>query len=294
MSSTSIPTLPCNPSLSGLATYVPDIPFAQFESKTLCLQLLKPFWSSATARCPLIVFIQGSAWTVPNPHHQLPQLSAFAQAGFVVASVTHRSRAEAPFPAFLQDVKTAIRFLRAHADEHGIDPERVGIWGTSSGGNAALLAGLTDEAYGGEAYPEQSARVQAVVDCFGPTDIRALIDRSYPEAWQAPGNPFEQLSGKPMAESTAIFDAMSPVRLIRPGMDLPPFLLLHGDADEAVAFEQSERCFRALQAHGYRATLYRVPGAPHEQGFWSQALLSVILDFLQATLQRNTKEDEGM
>ncbi|HML48925.1 MAG TPA: alpha/beta hydrolase [Clostridia bacterium] len=290
----SIPILPYNPNLTGLATYVPDIPFAQFGEKTLRLQLLKPFWSSPQARCPLIVFVQGSAWTNPNPYHQIPQLSAFAQAGFVVASVTHRSREEAPFPAFLQDVKTAIRFLRAHADEHGIDPERVGIWGTSSGGNMALLAGLTGEEYGTEDYAEQSSRVQAVADCFGPADIRALIDQNFPEAWNAPGNPMEELSGKPMAESVAVFDAMSPTLLIRPGMDLPPFLLLHGDADEAVPFEQSEQCYRTLLDHGYRAALYRVPGAPHEQGFWSQDLLSVILRFLQETLQADTKENEGM
>ena len=290
----TLPTLTYNPSLTGLATYVPDIPFARFESRTLHLQLLKPFWSSANARCPLVVFIQGSAWTNPNPYHQIPQLSAFAQAGFVVASVTHRSCVDTPFPAFLEDVKTAIRFLRAHADEHGIDPERVGVWGTSSGGNAALLAGLTGEAYATEAYSDQRSDVQAVVDCFGPADIRAMIDQSYPEAWHAPGNPLERLSGKPMAESAAIFDAMSPTRLIRPGMNLPPFLLLHGDADKAVAFAQSEQCYRALKAHGYRATLYRVPGAPHEEGFWSQALLTVILDFLRDTLQANTKENEGM
>ena len=175
-----IKTIPYNPLLTGLAESTPDIVFSREGGQDITLRILKPWKNDLNKdkRYPLIVFIQGSGWTFPNIGYHLPHIAQFAMAGYVVATVTHRSCNDGyPAPAFLQDVKSAIRYLRAHADEHQIDPTRVAAWGTSSGGNTALLLGLTgdDPRYVTAVHPEQSDAVSPVVDVFGPTDMTSLF-----------------------------------------------------------------------------------------------------------------------
>ncbi len=160
----------------GMATYVPDIEFASPAGRTLKMQLLRPAlpWDlDKRAPAPLIVFVQGSAWRYPNAYNELPQLASFAREGYVVASIEHRASDEVPFPACLIDVKSAIRFLRAHAAEYGIDPTRVAIWGTSSGGNLALLTAATENVADFEVGDNlnESSSVQAVIDFFGPSNL---------------------------------------------------------------------------------------------------------------------------
>ena len=175
-----IKVIPYNPLLEGLAESTGDIVFAHEDGKDITLRILKPWKNDLNKdkRYPLIVFIQGSGWTFPNIGYHLPHIAQFAMAGYVVATVTHRSCNDGhPAPAFLQDVKSAIRYLRAHADEHQIDPTRVAAWGTTSGGNTALLLGMTgdDPRYVSAVHPEQSDAVKVVVDVFGPTDMMSLF-----------------------------------------------------------------------------------------------------------------------
>ena len=132
-----------NPTLEGLASVIPDIVYSHAGGKEIKLTLIVPQASRNTEnpqKYPCIVFVQGSAWTFPDITYELPQMSEFARNGFIVAMVTHRSALDGfAAPAFLKDVKTAIRFLRANAETYKIDSDRIGIWGTSSGGNTALL-----------------------------------------------------------------------------------------------------------------------------------------------------------
>ena len=168
--------IPCGENSAGFASLESGLVYAAPGGQPLPLYLLRP-WDNGEKH-PLVVFIQGCSWTTPNPGFQLPQLAGLARRGFAVASVIHRDCREGhPFPAFLQDVKAAIRFLRAHAAEYAIDKERVAVWGTSSGGNAALLTAMTGDwdCYRTEDWPEESDRVQAVLDCFGPTDCPELL-----------------------------------------------------------------------------------------------------------------------
>src|SRR5690606_13136876 len=150
-----------------------------------------------------------------------------------------------PFPAYLQDTKTAIRFLRAHAEEFGIDAERVAIWGTSSGGNTALLTGLTQgqPSYITDEHSGYSDEVKCVVDCFGPTDMLTLF--GVVKAAQDPGllDIFHSLMGG--EENPEVLRAMSPAYQIEVGRSYPPFLLLHGDADELVPYDQTVKMYEA-------------------------------------------------
>ena len=149
-----------NPAFEGLASLVPNIVYSTARGLEIKMHILTPQSvrkPDADDRHPCIVFVQGSAWTFPDVTYEIPQMSEFARNGYVVAMVTHRSALDGhKAPAFLEDVKTAIRFLRANADTYKIDPERIGIWGTSSGGNTALLVGLTadDPVYKTDEYAD--------------------------------------------------------------------------------------------------------------------------------------------
>ena len=291
-----IKVIPYNPLLEGLAESTGDIVFAHEDGKDITLRILKPWKNDLNKdkRYPLIVFIQGSGWTFPNIGYHLPHIAQFAMAGYVVATVTHRSCNDGhPAPAFLQDVKSAIRYLRAHADEHQIDPTRVAAWGTSSGGNTALLLGMTgdDPRYVSAVHPEQSDAVKVVVDVFGPTDMMSLFvtrhgdidtvqldpgaeayyNRILGHAWNSP-------------EGQAAADAISPLQLLREGMELPPMQLLYGDADPVVPYDQGERLYAKMTTLGYDAEFVRVTGAEHEGNFWSQAILDEIKAYIDARI----------
>lgn len=292
-----IKVIPFNPLLEGLAESTPDIVFAREEGRDLTLRILKPWKNDLNKdrRYPLIVFIQGSGWTSPNIGYHLPHIGHFAMAGYVVATVTHRSCNDgSPAPAFLQDVKSAVRYLRAHAEEHQIDPSRVAAWGTSSGGNTALLLGMTgdDPRYTSAVHPEQSDAVKAVVDVFGPTDMMSLFVTRfgpYETAKLDPGTEgyLNRILGCPWntAGGRAAADAISPLQILREGMTLPPMQLLYGDADPIVPYDQGARMYERLCELGYEADFVRVTGAEHEGNFWSQAVLDEIMAWLDARMK---------
>jgi len=283
----AVMTLPHNPTYEGLLDLKVNIPFLKVDGEELCLQLIKPQWASAEKKgFPLVVFIQGSAWTKPNQFWELPQLSQLAARGFVIASVTHRSCFDAPAPAFLQDVKAAIRFLRKNAAEYDIDKTRVCAFGTSSGGNTALLLGLTgdDPAFETAKHAGESTAVQAVVDCFGPADLPGMVKRwsNFP---MKDDNLLYALGGRNPDTYLDTLALISPVNYVKPGRELPPFLLLHGDADPVVAYSDSEKMYSLLTENGYQADLVRVTDAPHEGSFWSQPLLEIVFDFIVRQLK---------
>ena len=271
-----------NPEMKELVEMMTHVVYAVPDGEELAMQIVKPMWKSDGKGFPLVVFIQGSAWTKPDQFWEIPQLSLLARRGFVIASVTHRSCFTAPAPAFLKDVKTAIRFLRAHAAEYDIDKERVCAWGTSSGGNTALLLGMTgdDPAFEGDDWKGESTKVQAVVDCFGPTDLVKMAEVQYADrATDEEKNLFLALAGAEDWQTP--LRAISPIRYAQPGQDFPPFLMLHGDADPVVLYEDSEALYEKLAECGYDVDLVRVTGAPHEGDFWSMPLLEIIFDFIQ-------------
>lgn len=278
-----------NPSLEGMAVMIPDVIFSTAQGVNLKLQLFVP-WKDETAKepkkYPLIVFVQGSAWTFPDVYYEIPQLAQFAREGYVVATLTHRSSLEGhPYPAFLEDVKTGIRFLRKNADKYQIDTERVGIWGTSSGGNTALLVGLTgdEKQYKTEEYPEFSDSVKIVVDCFGPTDLSEAIE-NIEHMDEDSKKLFAALRGENTKENVARLQDMNPVNHIKDGAAYPPFLILQGNEDTIVEYSQSELMYHRLSDAGADAALICVDGAPHEGSFWSRELLDLIKEFIDGHL----------
>jgi len=284
-----IKTFKNNPDLTGMARLIPNVVFSNVSGVELKMQLIVP-WAKEEEnnekrqKWPLIVFLQGSAWTFPDVNYQLPQLASIARTGYVVASITHRNYMEGhPAPAFLKDAKTAIRFLRKNAEEYHIDPDRVCFWGTSSGGHTALLVALTgdDPKYKTGEYAEFSDSVSAAVDCFGPANLVELFERIRNSQEPARLNGFV---GGEITERLDLLREISPQLILEKNKNYPPVLLVHGDADIIVPYSESENMYRALVDNGYDAELIRVENAPHEGSFWSCELLDEIMDFMKRKL----------
>lgn len=275
-----------NPELAGQVRLIENITYAAVTGCPLKMQILAP-WTQRypkqyhTDPRPLIVFVQGSSWRTGRMGEEIPQLVQFVKHGYVVATVQHRSAIDGfAFPAFLKDVKTAIRFLRHKATKYAIDPHRVAIWGTSSGANAAMLVGLTgdDPRYKSHLYAHESDRVDAVASCFAPMDVPDTFKASA----KVPGNKLLQfcLFGMDTSKWPAEMAAMSPLDVAEPGQDYPPFLLMHGDADQVVPYHEMVDMYNKLDKDGYDVEAYRVKGANHERDFWSQQVYDIVLDYL--------------
>lgn len=264
-----------NPNRAGLARMVSGIPYSAVGGVKTTLTLLKPWEESA--RYPLVVFVQGSGWTTPDLGYEIPQLSHLAQRGYVVATLSHRSAVEGgPYPAFLQDVKTAIRFLRAHAEEYCIDPEHVCIYGTSSGGNTAMMVGATgdDPSFKTDEYPGVSDAVNCVAAIFGPADLTFLLHLKRPLDDIIVG-----LIGDNNPET--VLRGMSPYYYVSETAPFPPCLIAHGKADKIVPYIQATTMAGKLAACGKEVRLLTVTGGPHEDTFWSWPLIEDIYDFIK-------------
>jgi acetyl esterase/lipase len=209
---------------------------------------------------PLILYIHGGGWMAGHTRHSgaladFPKvLAALAAEGFTVASLEYRLAAEARFPAQLQDVNAAIRFLRAHAAEYRIDPARVGLWGGSAGGHLAALTGVTCRDTKLDPQSGKDGCVQAVVTWYGVYDFRELATPANGTAWSL-------LLGCDAPCPADRIAAASPVSYI--DAKDPPFLLIHGEADKTVPVAQSHLGEAALRKAGVPVESIYIPGVDH-------------------------------
>jgi acetyl esterase/lipase len=231
-------------------------------------------WVPATAAAPpLVVWIHGGGWMFGDRRY-LPEtlrpnqlFTESVAAGPAIATVDYRLALEAPFPAQLHDVKAAIRYLRAHADQLGIDTSRVGVWGESAGGHLAALVGLTGrmaELEGRVGVVGESSAVDAVVDWYGPADLELqrlggpppdVAAMRPPELRTAPEI---HLAG---GRDPAALRAASPISYVTDSA--APFLLVHGTADTVVPYQQSVVLADALTSVAAQVDLVPIEGAEH-------------------------------
>ncbi|HEY7643001.1 MAG TPA: alpha/beta hydrolase [Steroidobacteraceae bacterium] len=280
-----------------VAEYTPNVEYVRRGDLALRLQILAPrggpprLPGSAQPeppplKRPLVVFVQGSGWGPQNLYSAIPQLSDVAHHGYVVASVEYRPSTVAIAPAQIQDVKTAIRYMRANAARYGIDPQRVAIWGDSSGGHMAALVATTVGVaeFATSDYADQSDAVQAVIDFYGVSDLTTL--GRFP-SWlehDAEGSPGSLMLGGSALTHRDKALAHSPVTYITADRKLPPFLLFHGDRDVIVPFDQSVVLYDALRAAGKHVVFYKVEDGNHGWQFWSPRLMQIVVGFLDETL----------
>jgi acetyl esterase/lipase len=209
---------------------------------------------------PAVLWLHGGGWERGDKNGS-SGARFLAAAGFVTASIYYRLSGDAKFPADIEDCKCAIRYLRANASRYGLDPDRIGIAGASSGGHLALLVATADSTAGLEGsggWPKVSSRVKAVVSYYGPTDFRTLTADFGTRAQAA----ITKLLGGPFEDHRDSYAHASPITYISP--DDPPLLMFHGDGDTLVPFHQSERMRDAYRKTGLPVELVKVGNANHD------------------------------
>jgi acetyl esterase/lipase len=237
-----------------------DVRYITRGEMRLHLEILRPKETPAKPM-PVVLMVHGGGWAGGTHRVYLPWLVA---KGYFYASVEYRLSGEAPWPAQIEDCRTAVRWLRSHAAEYHLDPDRIAAIGHSAGGHLVSLLGVL-----GDDVPEfdgpagamgTSARLQAVVDEAGPSDFS-------PEARPVLGTETEdpaglvKLFGGSFAEKSAVWLQASPARQVKAGA--PPFLIIHGELDHLVPISQAHRMEEALKAKGVPVEFITVKNAGH-------------------------------
>lgn len=239
-----------------------NVVYSVADGHELKLDVAVPKYLKAPA--PAIVDIPGGAWRVVN---KSPEDALFyAKYGFIGVSITHRTSDISVFPAAVHDCKTVIRWLRAHAKEYNINPDKIGVTGFSSGGHLAALLGTSGgdaflEGKGG--YQEYSSIVQAVADHFGPTDFLKMNDSDLEDRIDhfAEDSPESLFLGGPLREKSELARLANPIMYV--DSEDPPVFIGHGEKDGMVIINQSELLYEALKKAGVPTKFIRVKNADH-------------------------------
>lgn len=275
--------------------YVPDIVFAQRPSGALTLQLLLPVPRGERERqgyrFPLVVDVPGSGWSGADGHRHVPAMTHIAEQGYAVACISYRGtyRDDVRFPAAVQDLMEAVRFLRAHADEYGIDAGRVALLGDSSGGHTVAMGALcgSEERMNIGEHLDMDRTVSACVIFYGPNDFEHLVDDRLAEGKKLrPGEgevPFEAhemfLDDYKRDPAGMLRDASATAHIV-PGRAMPPFMFIQGDEDAIIPVRQGVRFCARVRECGGRAEFFKVAGAQHGRGCWTPQVYAQIVHFL--------------
>lgn len=286
----------------GQIDQLSDVIYSQIHStrsvRQLRLSLLVPRTSDLK---PAIVYFPGGGFTSADHEKLFEMRSALANAGFVVAAAEYRVVPDM-FPNLLEDGKTAVRYLRAHASEYGIDPTRIGVLGDSAGGYLAQMVALTngEHKFDTGEYLDRSSDVQAAVTLYGISNLLNIGEGfsaevqqvhqspSVTEALLVNGPAFRDFVGAPISADMDKALAASPLGHLT-GVK-PPFLIMHGSADTLVSPIQSKQLYEALRAKGSKVAYVLVEGAGHGDLSWyQQPVIDRVVRWFKATLGEPVK-----
>jgi acetyl esterase/lipase len=229
---------------------------------------------------PLVLWVHGGGWAMGSKDGGNPALPLLTK-GYAVASTNYRLSQHAVFPAQIEDVKAAVRFLRANAKKYNLDPDHFGVWGASAGGHLVALLGTTGDVkeFDMGENKDVSSKVQAVIDWFGPTDLARLSPPT------ATDNPITKLLGGSTGEKKELAAKANPITHVT--KDDPPFLIVQGDDDKLVHYTQSEMLNEALKKVGVECELVMIKGAGHGgQQFTTKEMQEKYLAFFDKTLKK--------
>jgi acetyl esterase/lipase len=263
------------PLLAGPPPTQSDVEYAPAEppgTNGHKLDLYLPAGSSTPV--PVVIWTGGSAWMADSGKRTAPGVAAqLLPAGYAVAGVSIRSSSQVQFPGQLHDIKAAIRWLRANAKRHNLDPERVGIMGDSSGGWTTAMAALTGDApelEGTVGTTGVSSKVQAAVAFYPPTnfltmDAWAIRKCAAPQCHDDPSSPESRLVGCAIQSCPEKVAAANPLRYVTAAD--PPLMILHGQSDPLVPHNQGEQLYMALNKMCLESVFISLPKAGH--GPWN-------------------------
>ena len=238
------------------------------------------------APLPLIIWVHGGGWQNGSKEGAPPLRAGYIEKGYAVASINYRLSSHAVFPAQIEDCKAAIRWLRAHAKEYGLDPQRFGVWGSSAGGHLVALIGTSGgvKEFDVGANLDQSSSVQAVCDYYGPTDFTVFVSTPGYESHAGPDSPEAKLIGGAVMENKDKAARVNSISYVTP--DDPPFLIVHGDKDGTVPINQSQMLFDALKQAGVSARFHTIHGASHGgPGFAGKEIDDMVATFFEQRLK---------
>ncbi|HZM21932.1 MAG TPA: alpha/beta hydrolase [Anaerolineales bacterium] len=215
------------------------------------LQKMDMYFPDSGGPWPVLAYVHGGSWMHGDKSEAIMFADQMTSQGYLLVSINYRLYPEGKFPNMIEDVKCAIRFLRAHAGAYNLDPNRIAAMGPSAGGHLVSLLGTSDGSAGWDVgeYLDQSSRVQAVIAMAPVTDLT----RNFPNA------DIEAMRGIGFGEDNIVL--ASPITHVT--VDDPPFLLIHGDQDEVVPFEQTQLIYDRLVQTNVPAQLVIVKNAGH-------------------------------
>jgi len=235
------------PRADGDVAVTADVVYGHKDGMALTFDVFRP----ADANGAAILYMVSGGWVSrwSPPESAADRFDGLLERGFTVLAVRHGSSPRYKVPEAEADVRLALRHVRIHADELGIDADRLGVYGGSAGGHLALMLGVVsdDGAPGDDPVLRTPSRVAAVVAYYPPVDLRS---------WVGPSERFPALDFAP-----ELAEGISPVLYASP--DDPPALIIHGDADRLVPVSHGERMYAALQAAGVESELVIIPGGDH-------------------------------
>jgi acetyl esterase/lipase len=241
-------------------TVIRDISYVRNGSSSQKLDL---YVTQKSAIRPLVILIHGGAFMFGDKGGE--DAGLWLNQCFAVASLNYRLSGEAPFPAAVQDCKSAIRWLRAHANDYGLDPNRFGVFGASAGGNLAAMIGVTGETRKfdlGE-HLDISSRVSVVGDWFGPTDFLEMDAQRYNggDLHDPADSPESRYLGGPIQRRPEVAKESNPITYV--SSKCPPFYIAHGDEDKQVPYGQSLLLKKALERVKVTVKFRTVHGQGH-------------------------------
>jgi acetyl esterase/lipase len=234
-----------------------DVEYGRVDAESLKLDLYLPAEQTAALR-PGLVFIHGGGWSGGDKQEFADKAQEMAGRGYVAISVNYRLAPKHRYPAAIEDVQRAVRWLRRNADAYHVDPERIGAMGASAGGHLASMLGVRETRGLKEPSDAYSARVNCVVDYFGRMDLTLEpIGTGWTDYRPA-------FLGKSKAEAPELYAEASPITYV--DAHTAPFLIVQGARDKQVQPPQSERMLEALDRAGVEASLLLLSGAGHGFG----------------------------
>lgn len=276
---------------------ISGIAYSQITSLRANRQLMMTLLVPRTKELkPAIVYYPGGGFTSADHEKFIEMRMALAKAGFVVAAVEYRTVPDR-YPALINDAKSAVRYLRAHAKQFNIDPKRIGVIGDSAGGYVAQMMGTTN----GETefdvgdFTDVSSDVQAAVTIYGISNLlnigegyseeiqKVHASPAVTEALLLYGPAFADFAGKSILSDPQKAMQASPLGHVKAGM--PPFLIMHGSADKLVSPVQSEQLYKALIEKGNKVDYVVVDKAGHGDLYWYQpAIINKVVDWFKENL----------
>jgi acetyl esterase/lipase len=234
-----------------------EVPYSTVGGRQT-MDIIRPRETSNSPR-PAVLLVHGGGFRAGAKEGYIPLAIKLAEHGYVAATANYRLSPRNQFPAAVQDVKAAVRFLRANATKYNIDANHIGALGGSAGGHLVLMLGFTagvEEFEGSGPNRDQSSAVECVVDEYGPTDFTQSYSKSVDAAEVLP-----KFLGGDLDHERAAHIRASPLNWVTP--NAAPTLAIHGTADNYVAYEQSLWMIERLIAAGVPAELETIGGAGH-------------------------------